>query len=183
MLDTIKNYISEYTLEILVFISVIAIIIIFFKFRKQRKKKYYIDIDDLLGIPKYKSTTKKFKRIKESKGERKCRDVLEKIFNKPFKKVRPAFLNNDITGEELELDAYNEDLKLAVEYQGRQHTQFTPFFHKNHETFRNQQYRDYMKRQKCQENGIILIEVPYTVKIDDIEDYLVLQIDKYRDVN
>ena len=171
-LNTIKDYISEYMLEILVVLSVIAIAVVFLKYRKKRKRKYYIDIDNLLGIKKKKYIPK------ESKGERKCREVLEKIFKRPFKKGRPDFLNNDITGENLELDAYNEDLKLAVEYQGRQHTAYIPFFHKNHDTFRTQQYRDYMKRQKCQENGITLIEVPYTVKIDDIEGFLISKINK-----
>lgn len=110
----------------------------------------------------------------ESKGEVECRRVLSQFFNKPFYKSRPMFLNNPVTfgTNNLELDCFNEELKIAVEYDGRQHFEYIPYFHKTHEAFMNQRYRDYMKEQMCKDNGIILIRVPYTVKIEDIEDFL-----------
>jgi hypothetical protein len=111
----------------------------------------------------------------ESKGEVECRRVMQKIFEKPFYKSRPRFLNNPVTfgTNNLELDCFNEELKLAVEYDGAQHYKFIPHFHKTQEAFMNQRYRDYMKEQMCKENGIVLIRVPYTVKIPDIEMYLI----------
>ena len=116
----------------------------------------------------------------DSKGELESRRVLEKIFDKPFNKSRPNFLRNDITGgNNLELDCFNEELKLAVEYSGIQHYKFTPFFHKNHEAFLNQKYRDDMKKRMCKDEGIYLIEVPYTVKLDDIEHYIIKQLREY----
>jgi GR25 family glycosyltransferase involved in LPS biosynthesis len=33
----------------------------------------------------------------------------------------------------MELDGYNEALKLAFEYHGKQHFEFIEHFHKNHE--------------------------------------------------
>lgn len=110
----------------------------------------------------------------ESKGEIECRRVMSEIFNKPFYKLRPMFLNNPVTfgTNNLELDCFNEELKIAVEYDGRQHYEFIPYFHKTQEAFMNQRYRDYMKEQMCKENGIILIRVPYTVKIEDIEMFI-----------
>ena len=110
----------------------------------------------------------------DSKGEVECRRVLENIFRRPFNKARPDFLNNPVTGGHfnLELDCYNENLGIAVEYQGVQHSKFVPFFHKNHEAFLNQKYRDDMKRRICKEHNIILIEVPHTVKIENIEQFL-----------
>jgi hypothetical protein len=120
----------------------------------------------------------------ESKGEKECRRVMEKIFKKPFPKIRPNFLRNTVTsGEEngdinLEIDCYNNDLKIGVEYSGIQHYKYSPFFHKNKEAFYNQKYRDEMKRVKCRENGITLIEVPYTVKLEHIEDYLRARINR-----
>ncbi len=114
------------------------------------------------------------KENKDSKGEIVCRKVLEKIFGKPFPKSRPDMLRNPVTGGSynLELDCYNEELKLACEYNGIQHYQFTPFFHRNKDAFENQKYRDYMKRTMCRDNGITLIEVPYNVKLEEIENYI-----------
>lgn len=128
----------------------------------------------------FKDTTPKYPRgpPQESKGEKECRRVMEKIFKKPFPKIRPNFLRNTVTsGEEngdinLEIDCYNDQLKIGVEYSGIQHYKYTPFFHKNKEAFYNQKYRDEMKRVKCKENGILLIEVPYTVRLEDIEGFL-----------
>jgi hypothetical protein len=127
------------------------------------------DINNL----KVNSNNKK-KPPKESKGELECKRVLEKIFNKPFNKHRPNFLNNPVTGGEfnLELDCYNDEIGLAVEYSGKQHYEYIPFFHKNKEAFYNQKYRDELKRRMCKDNNIILIEVPYTVKIEDIENFI-----------
>ena len=115
----------------------------------------------------------------DSKGEIECRRVLEKIFNKKFNKIRPDFLKNPVTGNNfnLELDCYNEELKLAVEYQGCQHYKYTPYFHKNKESFYNQKYRDLFKRQKCVENKITLIDTFIEEKKSElqyqIENYLV----------
>jgi len=111
---------------------------------------------------------------KESKGESECRYVLEKIFRKPFKSSRPDFLRNPVTGGRfnLELDCYNPELNLALEYNGIQHYKFIPYFHRNHEHFINQKYRDDLKRRLCKDNGITLIEVPYTVKLHDIASFL-----------
>lgn len=113
----------------------------------------------------------------ESKGEKQVRAIVQRLFKKPFIKCRPEFLRNDVTQNNLELDCYNADLKLAFEYNGRQHYEFVPHFHKNKEAFRNQQYRDVMKHKKCQENGITLITIPYTVK--HIEEYIRQQLPLY----
>ena len=111
---------------------------------------------------------------KESSGEKECRRVLQKIFNKPFKTCRPDFLRNPVTGGRfnLELDCYEESMKLAAEYNGVQHYKYTPYFHKNKEAFYNQMYRDQLKRYMCQQNSVNLIEVPNTVEVNQIEGYL-----------
>jgi hypothetical protein len=112
---------------------------------------------------------------KESSGERECRRVLQKLFNKQFKNCRPDFLSNPVTGGRfnLELDCYDESLRLAVEYNGAQHYKYIPYFHKNKEAFLNQKYRDDMKRRICKDNRVNLIEVPNTVNVKDIEGFLV----------
>ena len=112
---------------------------------------------------------------KDSRGEVECRRVLEKIFKKEFRKSRPKFLNNPVTGGRynLEIDCYNDELRLGLEYNGRQHYEFISFFHKNKEDFLNQKYRDVIKKNMCKDNNVILIEVPYTIKIEDIEYYII----------
>ena len=112
----------------------------------------------------------------ESKGEIECRRILETIFKVPFSKARPDFLKNPVTGNNLELDCFNATLKLGVEYNGQQHYSYTSFFHKNVEASINQKYRDELKRRMCQENGINLIEVPYTIKLNDIGPFLQLKL-------
>ncbi|MDB4726515.1 hypothetical protein OAF54_03670 [bacterium] len=118
---------------------------------------------------------------KDSSGEIECKRVLEKLFNKPFNKIRPNYLRNPVTSTKasshnLEIDCYNDELKLGVEYNGRQHYEYVPFFHRNKDAFYNQKYRDELKRIYCKENGIKLIEVPYTVKVPDIENYIIKQL-------
>jgi len=111
---------------------------------------------------------------KESRGEAECRRVLQKYLQKPFPNRRPDFLRNPVTGGNynLELDCYDENLRLAVEYNGAQHYKYIPYFHKNKEAFLNQKYRDELKRHLCKENKITLIEVPNTVNLNNIESYL-----------
>lgn len=108
----------------------------------------------------------------ESKGELICKDVVTRMFNKPFKKIRPDFLKNEKTKSNLEIDIYNDDLKLGIEYSGRQHYEYVPYFHKDHNAFLEQKYRDELKERKCKEHGIKLIIVPYTVKHKDIQSFI-----------
>jgi hypothetical protein len=178
MIYKIKELWEEKGFEIL-FGLCIAFIIIYGLYRLITKKRgtysksYYYNKPNSNHESVYESPKKQI--VKESKGEVECRRVLNKIFNKPFFKARPDFLNNPVTGGQfnLELDCYEPSLNLAVEYNGIQHYQYNKFFHRNKEHFLNQKYRDDMKRRICKDRGIILIEVPYTVKIADIENYLV----------
>lgn len=113
---------------------------------------------------------------KDSRLELKAKFILEHVFKKPFVKVRPDFLYNDVTGYNLELDLYNPDLQLAVEINGDQHYKFIPFFHRNKDAFTKQRYRDEMKKWKCKEAGITLISVPYKVGDKGLKPFLFNQL-------
>lgn len=171
MLERLQKYWNENGFEILFILSVLFILILAI-FRVGKKgtysKVYYLDDE------KKFNNNKNNNKPKDSKGEVKCREILERLLNKQFPKHRPDFLRNPVTDNNfnLELDCYNPELKLALEYNGVQHYKFTPYFHKNKEAFLNQKYRDEMKRVKCREHGVALIEVPYTVKHNDLEDYV-----------
>ena len=169
MFESIKKYWNNNGFEIVIILSFVFIIIL--AITRIGKKgtwssSYYYGSDYRAG-----QHTKKQGPPKESSGERECRRVLQKIFNKPFNKCRPNFLSNPVTGDRfnLELDCYEHSLKLAIEYNGIQHYKYVPYFHKNKEAFYNQKYRDDMKRRICKENNINLIEVPYTIKLEHIK--------------
>jgi len=116
----------------------------------------------------------------QSKGELECRRVMESLFNRAFPSRRPLFLMNSITGKPLEIDCCNEDLRLGVEYNGKQHYQYCPGMHSSRDAFRTQQYRDEMKERLCHENNFELIIVPFTVDIDSIESYLIMELTRRR---
>ena len=131
----------------------------------------------LNNFVKNTKSVKKRKSIPK-KHETRCRIILENLFKSPFISIRPDFLKYPKTGKNLELDMYNEDLKLALEYDGVHHRKFTEFFHKTEQDFFNQQDRDQFKEERCRELGIILIRVPDTVKYDDLEEYIKNELDK-----
>jgi hypothetical protein len=160
---------KKYGYEICIFLSILVILILSF-FRKGKKgtwsNTYFLEQKSFARKPP-----------QESKGEVECRRVLEEIFGVPFPKTRPDFLRNPITSNgvdsnNLEIDCYNDRLKLGVEYNGIQHYKYIPYFHKTKDSFHNQKYRDYVKNDICQKNGITLIEVPYTVKVPEIKSFI-----------
>lgn len=114
-----------------------------------------------------------------SKGEEMCKSFIEFYFQKPFHKIRPEFLRNPVTGENLELDLYNPELRLAIEYNGSQHYHYNSFMHKNsRDKFQNQQYRDLIKKDLCSKASITLIIVPYTIPHDKIGSFLFEELKK-----
>ena len=67
--------------------------------------------------------------LSQSRGEIVYRQNVEKITGEKFKKARLDFLKWK-TGRNLELDCFNEELKIAIKYNGKRHCEFVPFFHK-----------------------------------------------------
>ena len=109
-----------------------------------------------------------------SKGEKMCRDTMEKIYGVPFKNIRPKWLKNPETGRCLELDCYNEKLKLAVEYNGEQHYVWpNGFKNQSYQDFLNQIKRDELKKNICDKSGVDLIVVPYNVPYHLIPTYII----------
>lgn len=116
------------------------------------------------------------KRERQSNGERRCLEVLEGIYGKGKLQVqvRPDELRNPKTGRNLELDIYHPEKKLGWEYDGRQHAEVVPRFHpKGQEDLDAQQRRDALKDELCKKAGIRLTRIPHTVKMNDIESYII----------
>ena len=111
------------------------------------------------------------------KSENLCRSILQTITGQQFIKIRPSFLQG------LELDGYCEELKIAFEYQGRQHYYYTPHFHRNGiRDLISQNIRDKIKKNICDKTGIRLITIPYRYSFKDIEKitcYINIFLEKY----
>jgi len=114
--------------------------------------------------------------VRDSKLELASKYHLEQLFQRPFYKIRPDFLKNEATGRNLELDLYNHELRLAVEVQGKQHYEYTPRFHMDASQLEGQHHRDQLKKKRCQQFGIRLIEVPYNIKEKNLRDYLLMKL-------
>lgn len=91
-----------------------------------------------------------------NKSENACREIFEEHFQAKFPNVRPDFLEGS------ELDGYNKELNTAFEYNGKQHDEYIPHYHRNGiEDFEKQKERDRKKYQICAERKIKLVIIPY----------------------
>lgn len=141
---------------------------------KKLQKQYNLKtLDDIVRV-RHQRLLKRKKILK--KHEQRCREIIQKIYLRPFPTIRPDFLKFPKTNKNLELDMYNSELQLALEYDGCHHRKYTKFFHKSFQDFLDQQERDRFKEQRCQELGIRLIRVPDTVKYENLEEYIVAKL-------
>jgi very-short-patch-repair endonuclease len=100
-----------------------------------------------------------------SKLERRIKVLLERHYGVEFNNVRLSFMKNPKTGRLLEMDIYNEQLKLAIEVDGVFHRSSASHFYKEKEgksidqQFQDQLFRDQLKARLCKEHGIKLIVI------------------------
>ena len=108
--------------------------------------------------------------------EKLCRKMIQEICNLKFPKDRPSFLNR------LELDGHNKELQLAFEYNGEQHYRYIPHFHrKGIKDFLSQHFRDRIKKDLCERNGVELIIIPYRYDYrdkDKLYDFIYNELEK-----
>jgi hypothetical protein len=107
-----------------------------------------------------------------SRGEAICREVLETRYGVTFPRKRPKWLINPETGRRLELDCYSKQLRIAVEYNGKQHYEWPNMTGQKQEEFIAQVRRDMLKEKICKRRGVHLIVVPYTVPHHSIKSYI-----------
>ena len=174
MFDEVVQHYKTRGFEYLVILSIF--ILLFMYFINGRKKgtyaQKYLSYSTAEGqIMRYHEKEKS-----ESKPEAITRNILQRIFKKQFISVRPDFLRNPVTGQNLEIDCYNDELKLGVEYNGKQHEEYVPFFHRYKGNFTKQRYRDELKKLMCENNGITLISIPSYLPYNKIEPFLINQL-------
>ena len=104
--------------------------------------------------------------------ERIVRRYFEAIFSAPFPSQRPFWLIN-AKGRKMELDGFNDELKIAFEHHGVQHYEEVPFFHQGKKTLNQQKRRDTTKREICRQHGVKFIEVPYSVNLEDLQLFII----------
>lgn len=106
-------------------------------------------------------------------NERRCRLIFESLLGVALTRKRPKWLKNNL-GRLMELDGYNDELKLAFEYQGIQHYKEYPlYFHKESGIYAYSLRKDEEKRTLCKNNGIVLVEVPYIIKPFEMKDFII----------
>lgn len=74
------------------------------------------------------------------------------------------------------VDFYLPKKKIFIEYNGRQHYEFVPKFHKTQEDFNNQIFRDIVVRKYSEYKRIKLIELPWYLTEDSIRTTLYKEI-------
>lgn len=91
----------------------------------------------------------------ESKGEIEVREWLEN-HNITYKRQhRFADL------KKYPYDFYLPDFNLLIEYNGIQHYEEVPYFHRSPSSFDGQLTRDRIKKEYAEKNGIKLLVIPY----------------------
>lgn len=90
--------------------------------------------------------------------ERMCRKIFEDLTGFKFPKSRPEWLKYI---NPLELDGYCKELKLAFEYNGKQHYEKVWKFIST-----DIEKRDEFKIKRCIENNVDLIVIPYYVNVE-----------------
>lgn len=109
----------------------------------------------------------------ESRGEGICRHVFEEVYDLKFPSTRPDFLKNPESGCNLELDGYCEELQIGFEYNGIQHYIYPNWAHRDKLSFDKQVRRDQYKIEACDQSGVYLISIPYTIPHNLIRDYII----------
>lgn len=102
-------------------------------------------------------------------GERLCRAFFEQKFKQPFPNKRPEWLL-DRNGKAMELDGYNNNLKIAFEHHGLQHYQVVGWnLSPSARQLAAVQARDKLRRKSCRNAGVALIVVPSIGSLTPIE--------------
>jgi len=116
----------------------------------------------------------------QGKFERLSRNFFEEIFQKEFPKERPDWLVNS-RGNQMELDGYNEGLKLAFEAQGEQHYRAVPYFNQTLDDLEQRFKDDLRKQELCKQNDVTLIQVPYFIHPNNMQQYITNQYEHLSD--
>lgn len=104
-----------------------------------------------------------------TKSEANVIRILEEITGAKFPTVNPDWLV--WRGSTLELDGYNEKLRLALEFSGPLHTKWTPSY-ESYDRYISRVIKDMVKVRMCAKRGVDLIVVDQNLPRHHIRAYL-----------
>jgi hypothetical protein len=107
--------------------------------------------------------------------EEMCRFIIEILLDKKFPRTSPDWLVNR-EGNRMILDGYCKELNIAFEYNGEQHYEFIPHFHRTFEEFIKRCSSDNDKQDKCNEMDVKLVVIPYRVKRKNLETFIRIEL-------
>ena len=82
-----------------------------------------------------------------------------KQFLKPYWENQIVYEEFPVYGSKMKVDILNATKKIAIEVQGKQHTEFNKFFHKTRCNYLESIKRDYQKREWLKQNKFKLVEI------------------------
>jgi hypothetical protein len=115
------------------------------------------------GSRRRSSKSKRIKNLKQnprSKSEARAIKILEGIIGDTFPTVNPHWLLYN--GRTLELDGYNKDKRLALEFSGPLHTKWFPD-RESYTKYFERIVKDKVKITSCKANGVDLIVLDMTL--------------------
>ncbi|MFX0083143.1 MAG: zinc-ribbon domain-containing protein [Candidatus Hodarchaeota archaeon] len=110
----------------------------------------------------------------QGKFEKICRSFFEEMFQEKFPKERPDWLINS-RGNQMELDGYNKNLGVSFEAQGEQHYRALAHFDQTLKDLEQRIEDDLTKLELCKQNNVLLIQIPYYVHPDKVQDYITVK--------
>ena len=114
-------------------------------------------------------------RCSESKGENLVNEILSSYNISYTRQYKFSDCTNNAIGRycrKLPFDFYVPIYNTTIEFDGQQH--FIPVF--GEEEFKRLKKTDKLKDKYCEQNGIKLIRIPYTMKKTDIEPYILKEL-------
>jgi very-short-patch-repair endonuclease len=114
-------------------------------------------------------------KCQESKGEKFVSNLLKKNNINFESQYKFTDCTNKVEGKycrKLPFDFYLPKNNVCIEYDGAQH--YIPVW--GEDDLKKVQNNDKIKNQYCKKNGIKLIRIPYTMKKEDIEPYILQEL-------
>lgn len=100
--------------------------------------------------------------------------MMSKLADETYAFLKDVFPHNVIIREyyvrykytKLFFDFYIKELDILVEVQGRQHDEFVKHFHSDRESFLASKRRDNLKKEYCDKEGFVLLEIRSKKELD-----------------